>query len=550
MAEYTTPLSGNNSSGGDSGSGLEKRTAAAKGKSLPLENKAREWKKHAAYILQHIDVLEEDTRVAFNYIYNSVNGKTIDAEALTEKIDIISQAAANFVSVNKDLSFALGKFASSSNNLRKNFEAFRECVLKDTSSSDTPKKEVAPVVGGTSQAKQGKPEVQHDKRIIGGVTWEGWFAGDIPVREGKITFRPNVWYEGGWNENGPQGKGVLHLDGDVWTAQFVDGDPIRGEIKYKDGSVYEGDLNEDGPHGRGRRKCKDWTETGEYRDGKRFGKGRIEMNNGSWYEGEWNENGAHGYGTNYVASYKRRDIGQYRDGNRVGRGRMEWESGEWYEGGWNEHGAHGKGKYRYSGGQINEGDFVDGNRKGFGRITFPNGDIYEGSWREDEQGRLYGEGKYTWAGGRQFEHGRYVAGSWVSNASQRYQQTTSYTAPSGGGSEEVTTWMTIRNVIAWVMTLFLGVSALGAFFSDGETWQGLIGIPIFTLLAHWIYAGTGDGRTEWKSPASIMGWLYLVCGGIYVILGLFVSGWEWYFVIGGGIWIYVGLMGIGLASDD
>lgn len=100
------------------------------GKNLPLENKAREWKKNAEYILQNTNILEEDTRSAFNYVCNIVNGESVDIEALTERIDVISQAAANFVSVNKELSSALGKFASASNNFRKDFINFRNYIRK------------------------------------------------------------------------------------------------------------------------------------------------------------------------------------------------------------------------------------------------------------------------------------------------------------------------------------------------------------------------------------------------------------------------------------
>ena len=67
---------------------------------------------------------------------------------------------------------------------------------------------------------------------------------------------------------------------------------------YKNGDIYEGEFRDGKRHGRGvYRFANGDTYEGEYRNGKRCGYGRFSFANGDVYEGEFWENRYHGHGT-------------------------------------------------------------------------------------------------------------------------------------------------------------------------------------------------------------------------------------------------------------
>ncbi len=75
---------------------------------------------------------------------------------------------------------------------------------------------------------------------------------------------------------------------------------------------------------------------GEYRDGKRAGRGVYSAADGSSYEGE------------------------FRDGKESGRGVITWPSGKRYEGQLNDNKANGHGKYVSDNGTVYEGTWSNG----------------------------------------------------------------------------------------------------------------------------------------------------------------------------------------------
>ena len=59
---------------------------------------------------------------------------------------------------------------------------------------------------------------------------------------------------------------------------------------------------------------------------------------------------------------------------------------------------HGKGTYKYTNGNVYEGDWVDGRKNGQGTQTWSNGEKYEGGWsnnREHGQGIRYVDSSRT-----------------------------------------------------------------------------------------------------------------------------------------------------------
>ena len=56
--------------------------------------------------------------------------------------------------------------------------------------------------------------------------------------------------------------------------------------------------------------------------------------------------------------------------------------------------------YKYSNGDVFEGNYENGVKHGYGKMTWSNGDVYEGNWQNDD---LHGYGKYTWASGKVYK---------------------------------------------------------------------------------------------------------------------------------------------------
>ena len=113
---------------------------------------------------------------------------------------------------------------------------------------------------------------------------------------GKMEWENGNWYFGEWNDNGAHGNGEYHFEDGSWSkGYYVDGSLKKGTYYYENGNYEEGGFDEDGNlHGFGvfydvKYKRKD---TGEYRHGKRHGKGKIEfIETGKILEGEWNDDG-------------------------------------------------------------------------------------------------------------------------------------------------------------------------------------------------------------------------------------------------------------------
>ena len=122
---------------------------------------------------------------------------------------------------------------------------------------------------------------------------------------------------------------------------------------------------------------------GEWKDGKRNGKGKIVYDADSprdYYEGDWANDKCHGNG---------RCV--YKQGLAVDEvyGPMDY-----YEGNWQDDDYSGKGKLTFENGAWYDGDWVNGERNGYGILLTPDSDgkefRYEGLW---ENGKRHGYGK-------------------------------------------------------------------------------------------------------------------------------------------------------------
>jgi hypothetical protein len=84
--------------------------------------------------------------------------------------------------------------------------------------------------------------------------------------------------------------------------------------------------------------------------------------------------------------------GEYRDGRRTGRGVYIWSDGERYEGEFRDDKRTGRGVYTWPGGRRYEGSFRDGHFHGHGAMTWADGSRYDGQWQDS---RAHGSGSKT-----------------------------------------------------------------------------------------------------------------------------------------------------------
>lgn len=221
-------------------------------------------------------------------------------------------------------------------------------------------------------------------------------------------------------------------------------------IDYANGNHYEGRVNEEGlPHGKGKLIiptgcCRKDEYVGEFRNGKRNGKGRISYQLNGYtaeYEGEWRDNMRCGHGryqkwsTGGGASHNYQYEGEWLDDKEHGigvslnsdqRGPHLSTVSEEYSGEFKNGNRHGHGKIVRDGfdgdfargKEIVEGEFVDGKLEGYAEFTYVNGDKFEGNFM---CGNRHGLGKVTCANGVSYEaewdNGRFVFESFKGDAS-------------------------------------------------------------------------------------------------------------------------------------
>jgi hypothetical protein len=86
--------------------------------------------------------------------------------------------------------------------------------------------------------------------------------------------------------------------------------------------------------------------------------------------------------TKHTHRYSNGDIyeGQWKGGKRHGKGTFKYVNGYVYEGQWENNNRHGKGTFKYVNGYVYEGQWENNNRHGEGTLKYVNGDIYCGEW--------------------------------------------------------------------------------------------------------------------------------------------------------------------------
>jgi hypothetical protein len=197
---------------------------------------------------------------------------------------------------------------------------------------------------------------------------------------------------------------------------------------------------------------------GNWKDGKREGKGIMYFNDGStMYQGNYSNDKRNGLGILYWSDGNRYE-GNWIDDNRTGQGTFYWKDGDKYVGQflngqktengvtttkaiqrgcisgdcnngygkWNLENAvyegyfkngkrEGKGKMVFWDNSTYVGDYANGLKNGKGKYEYVDGSVYDGDWVDNIK---TGQGIYVW--GKGTDEGNRYEGSWVNNNKTGY----------------------------------------------------------------------------------------------------------------------------------
>lgn len=104
---------------------------------------------------------------------------------------------------------------------------------------------------------------------------------------------------------------------------------------------------------------------GDFKDGRRNGKGKYMWADGRVYEGDW------------------------VDDRKNGKGKYTWPTGRVYYGDFKDNNFHGKGKNRWPSGATYDGSYKNNKRNGLGKYTYPSGEVSEGYWKDGEKVSIF-----------------------------------------------------------------------------------------------------------------------------------------------------------------
>ncbi|XP_054993776.1 MORN repeat-containing protein 1 isoform X2 [Sorex araneus] len=124
---------------------------------------------------------------------------------------------------------------------------------------------------------------------------------------------------------------------------------------------------------------------GEWKGGKKHGRGKLLFRDGSYYEGDFQAGEISGEGRRHWAASGNTYSGHFVLGEPHGRGLVTYRAGGWYEGEFRRGVREGLGLLQDTLGQLYRGSFHENRRHGRGHMAFRNGDSYEGDWVRDQQ---------------------------------------------------------------------------------------------------------------------------------------------------------------------
>ena len=193
---------------------------------------------------------------------------------------------------------------------------------------------------------------------------------------------------GTWNNNKFEGWNYyIDINGTLYIGLFVNGKLNgKGERYELNGKIYRGDFVNNIPEGKGRETNNIYVYEGEFKKGKKEGKGKIiYKNNGDWYEGK------------------------FENDNFNGGGHYVWKkNGYEYFGNYINGIIEGKGIFKYGDKAIYKGEFKNGVKEGIGEWLTKNNKII-GNFKNDlPHGKGYLEDNKGFKGYVEFNEGKLV----------------------------------------------------------------------------------------------------------------------------------------------
>mmetsp|Transcript_6559 Transcript_6559/g.9105 ORF Transcript_6559/g.9105 Transcript_6559/m.9105 type:complete len:735 (-) Transcript_6559:592-2796(-) len=206
-------------------------------------------------------------------------------------------------------------------------------------------------------------------------------------------------------QDGHKSHGRVHRDSSTYGSLRFSGMPeaMEGSMAAKkgilrfDNGVYRGDIivSADGyslAHGYGSFTTSADGEMyiGQWRMGKRDGKGIKVWADGREYVGQWSNNRRSGHG---IITWPNGDtyIGEIQFGFQQGHGVMK-SNGEKYVGEWNVNERHGFGVMHFKNGDTYSGEWAHNKKHGHGTYKFFDSQVVEGEW---ENNKFMGSKKQT-----------------------------------------------------------------------------------------------------------------------------------------------------------
>lgn len=176
--------------------------------------------------------------------------------------------------------------------------------------------------------------------------YEGNFKHGEYYGKGRMIYANGDEYNGYWEKNEWNGKGVLLQNGNKYNGEFKDNQFTEGVMKYANGDKFHG----------------------EWISNFKTGQGIMIYANGERYNGYWEEDKRTGRG-----------VMKFKTG-----GSTNYKTGDVYKGEWYQDSMDGKGKLLYDNGEIYEGDWEANKKEGHGTMTYIDGQEKSGIWRNDK----------------------------------------------------------------------------------------------------------------------------------------------------------------------
>jgi len=187
---------------------------------------------------------------------------------------------------------------------------------------------------------------------------------------------------------------IQYADLSTYTGQYKEGKRHgRGRLVFKDGSLYEGLFVDD--------KFSIWGfhihpggdfYSGEYKDGLPNGTGHFDNGDNVIYDGSWKDGKQNGHGVE-VQVGKATYVGQFKNSMKEGYGKFDWIDKTYYHGQFANNDLHGVGRYHWNDGRDYHGQWRRNKMNGIGKYKWSDQKYYIGFYLEDKK---HGKGFYHW----------------------------------------------------------------------------------------------------------------------------------------------------------